>query len=312
MDCGDTVTTDVRLTGHLDCSQESGLTIAADGVDVDLAGYAMNGGIFVGGGGPRAIDNSGGYDDLTVRNGALGAFGEGIFARDASRNRVLDVNVAAAGNAVTLEGGSFNEIRNSDVFGRSWGILAARSDSLLVAGTTAGGAFGSGIDVTGDLPRIVRNEVIRRGGPFATPAGIEFVGSGARIAENRVEGAWNAGIAVTGANNVVIDNVVLRAALPVMGEPSYAGDGIFVGAFSTGAVLRRNRTDENEGDGIEVQATGTRLEGNSANDNGDFGIDVVAGVTDLGVQQRKRKRQSAAVPQRVLPVVRAPGAPLSH
>ena len=67
--CGDTVTTDVKLTGDLDCPQEAGFVIGADGVDVNLAGHGMFGGITSGGGGPRAIDNSGGYDDLTVRNG---------------------------------------------------------------------------------------------------------------------------------------------------------------------------------------------------------------------------------------------------
>jgi parallel beta-helix repeat protein len=35
-------------------------------------------------------------------------------------------------------------------------------------------------------------------------------------------------------------------------------------------------------DGIDVHGTGTRLRDNRADGNGDFGIDAVAGVTDLG------------------------------
>jgi hypothetical protein len=35
-------------------------------------------------------------------------------------------------------------------------------------------------------------------------------------------------------------------------------------------------------DGIDVHGTGTRLRDNRADDNGDFGIDAVPGVTDLG------------------------------
>jgi parallel beta-helix repeat protein len=60
------------------------------------------------------------------------------------------------------------------------------------------------------------------------------------------------------------------------------GDGIHVGAFTTGTLLRDNVAQSNGGDGIEVEATATRLRGNVATSNGDFGIDAVAGVTDLG------------------------------
>jgi len=37
-----------------------------DGLDIDLAGYGIRGPIFQGGAGVRGIDNSGGYDDVTV------------------------------------------------------------------------------------------------------------------------------------------------------------------------------------------------------------------------------------------------------
>ena len=101
-------------------------------MDVDLAGHGMFGGIASGGGGPTGIDNTGGHDDLTVRNGTVGGFGFGIVTDGGSRNRVLDVFAGAAGNAVTIEGGSFNEIRGSDLFGRSWGIRVTDSDSLVM------------------------------------------------------------------------------------------------------------------------------------------------------------------------------------
>jgi Right handed beta helix region len=281
--CGETVTSDIRLTGNLECPQEPGFVIGADGVDINLAGHSMLGGIGVGGGGPRGIDNSGGFDGLTVRNGDVTGFGFGIFISGGTANRVLDVAAAAAGNAITIEGGSLNEIRNSDLFGRSWGVLVTDSDDLLVAGTSASGAFGDGISVRGDFARILRNRVVRQGAPFPPVSGIALTGSDARVADNHVEGSWSSGgIAVSGARNVLVENVVVGATLPAVGEPASAGDGIFVGAFSSGATLRRNRADDNQGDGLEVQAPGTRLGDNSAFDNGDYGIQAVPGVIDLG------------------------------
>jgi hypothetical protein len=282
--CGDTVTTDLKLTGDLDCPQTAGFVIGADGVDINLAGHGMFAGIASGGGGPRAIDNSGGYDDLTVRNGSLGAWGFGVFVTDGSRNRILDVSVGAAGNAVTIEGGADNEIRRSDLFGRSFGIRVTSSDGLVIADSHAEGSFGSAIEVSGDQARIVRNETPHNGGAMSITSGIQLAGSGGRILDNTVDGAWDVGgIAVYGTDNTVLDNDVRNAAFPCCPLDSDAiGDGLFVGTGSSGTVLRRNRGDSNAGDGIQVRSAGVKLEANHAFDNGDLGIDAVAGVVDLG------------------------------
>src|SRR6185437_2261393 len=80
----------------------------------------------------------------------------------------------------------------------------------------------------------------------------------------------------------VVGNTVLNATpLFPTGRPS-DGDGIFVGAFSTGITLRGNRADANDGDGIDVRAKGASLEDNFAFNNGGWGILAVNGVTDLG------------------------------
>ena len=47
-------------------------------------------------------------------------------------------------------------------------------------------------------------------------------------------------------------------------------------------MLRANYAHDNLDDGIDVHGTGTRLTDNRADDNGDLGIDAVAGVTDGG------------------------------
>jgi len=282
--CGETVTTDVTLTGDLDCPQAAGFIVGADGVDVNLAGHGMFGGIASGGGGPRGIDNSGGYDDLTVRNGTVGGFGFGVVIHGANRNRILGVHSGVAGNAVTIDGGAANEIRRSDVFGRSFGIKVTDSDGLVIADSRSEGSFGSAIAVSGDLARIVRNETPHTGGSFSVTSGIELIGSGGRITDNAVDGAWDlGGIAVYGPNNAVLDNEVSNAEFVCCPTDSDAnGDGIFVGPGSSATALRRNSSNSNAGDGIEVRSAGVKLESNGAFSNGDFGIDAVAGVIDLG------------------------------
>jgi Right handed beta helix region len=282
--CGETVTTDVTLTGDLDCLQVPGFNVGADGVDINLAGHGMFGGIASGGGGPRGIDNSRGFDDLTVRNGTVGSFGFAIFIDGGNRNRILNLDAGAAGNAVTISAGADNEIRRSRLFGRSFGVEVTGSDGLVIADSRVEGAFGSAIAVSGDFARIVRNQTPREGGTFSINSGIQLSGAGGRIVDNVVDGAWNTGgIAVTGPNNTLLDNQVSNAAFPAGPLPfDGIGDGIFVGAGSSGSVLRRNRSDSNAGDGIEVRSPGVKLESNAAFGNGDFGIDAVAGVIDLG------------------------------
>jgi parallel beta helix pectate lyase-like protein len=282
--CGETVTTDVKLTGDLDCPQEAGFVIRADGVDINLAGHSMFGGITSGGGGPRAIDDSGGYDDLTVSNGSLAGFGFSIFIDGGSRNQILDVTAGAAGNAVTIAGGTGNEIRRSRLFGRSFGIRVTASNGLVIADSRAEGSFGSAIEVSGDQARIVRDETPHSGGAMSVTSGIQLAGSGGRIVDNTVDGAWDVGgIAVYGTNNTVLDNDVRNAAFPCCPVDSESiGDGIFVGTGSSGTVLRRNRGDSNAGDGIQIRSAGVKLESNHAFSNGDLGIEAVAGVIDLG------------------------------
>jgi hypothetical protein len=281
--CGETVTTDVKLTGDLDCPQVAGLIIGADGVDINLAGHGMFGSIASGGGGPIGIENSGGYDDVTIRNGAVGAFGFGIETKDASRNHILNVTAGGAGNAVTIQGGADNEIRRSDLFGRSFGLKSTGSTGLIVADTSSRGGFGSAIEVSGDGARIVRDRTVTTGVSESNISGIRLVGSGGRVAGNHVEGPWpSGGIAISGPNNTVVDNTVFDAAPLFPTGMDSDGDGIFVGAGSSGTVLKRNRAEQNEGDGIDVNSAGVSLGDNAAFNNGDLGIEAVSGVIDLG------------------------------
>jgi parallel beta-helix repeat protein len=115
--------------------------------------------------------------------------------------------------------------------------------------------------------------------------GIAVAGNRNVIADNRI-GGWRAGNLrlASGADNKLLDNEVFDGVFP-LNEPNAVdsnADGIFVGAFTAGTIVRGNHAHGNDGDGIEVQGTATRITDNTADDNGDFGIDAVAGVIDGG------------------------------
>jgi parallel beta-helix repeat protein len=260
------------------CADSVGLVVGANGLDINLAGHEI-GTPFGSGGGSAAIVNTGGYDDVTIRNGSLvGA----VRLVGASRNLIRDVDALGGSDVIRIEGGDANEIRASTLRARGAGISAVGSNGLVIANNDATGGLGPGIRVRGDRARIVRNELpLPTSGGFV--AGIDFAGSDNRVVDNVVTGPWPGGgiVLLAGAGNLIAENEVSGAALP-QGPGSQFGDGIFVGAFTAGTLLRDNLANMNEGDGIELQGSNARLKDNSANANGDFGIDAAAGVTDLG------------------------------
>lgn len=281
--CGDVVTTDIKLTGDLFCPQQPGFIVGANGVDINLAGHDIEGGISVGGGGPIAIDNRGGFDDVTVRNGSLGGFGSAFAGENTNRNRLLGIKASAAGFTVTFRGGQSNEIRRSDVFGRGQAVMALQSDGLVIADTAADSAFFAAIDVSGDGIRLVRNELAQANLDTRDASGMVLAGNNGRIAYNHVEGWTEGGIVTSGSDNAIVRNRVLNNPLLFGSQPNQGfGDGILVNAFSAHTLLRANRADGNGDDGIDVRDTTSRLGENTASMNGDFGIDAAAGVTDLG------------------------------
>jgi hypothetical protein len=282
--CGSVVTTSVKLTGNLICPQVVGLIVGADGVEINLAGYTFDGEINFGSAGPRGIDNSGGYDDLTVRNGNVTGWGDAVYVDGGQRNRVVNVRAFGSSSGVTMRHADAGEVRSSEVEGRSAGISMVSSDSVIVANTEANAAFNAAISVRGNLATVSGNRIVRSGAPLGSDPAIGLVGSSGRIARNHVEGPWlGGGITVSGSNDVIADNEVFGAVLSGFPNPQASwGDGIFVSAFASGTRVVRNSVHSNEGDGIETQDASSSVGSNAANGNGDFGIDAAAGVTDLG------------------------------
>jgi parallel beta-helix repeat protein len=280
VDCDDTITADLRLSGDLDCigtGGDNGPVIGADGIDVDLAGHTIRGtGV--------ALENSG-FDDVTIHNGSLYAFGTALALDGASRNRIRSVGAGllqgpftgpSTSTGVRIQGGEANVVRHSNLQGESLGLWATDSPGLLVAdstGVSGAGSRGGGtaVLVDGDLARVLRNDF---------SATIYVDGSNNRIVGNRVEGVGFGIELAAGHNNLVAENEVHDTT--VLSFMTDAGDGVIVRADAIGTRLRGNLATSNVDDGIDVRSPTTRLRDNRADDNDDFGIDAVSGVIDLG------------------------------
>jgi hypothetical protein len=211
---------------------------------------------------------------VTVRNGSLPRWGLGVDHEGASHALIQEVGIGPGTSAVRIRGGADIAIRSSGLPGGRFGsgLLVDGSDGLVVADST-----GNKWSVTGNLARIVRNE-LGSGAQFSTC--LRITGSGNLLKENKVDGCESGSIVVTaGVDNVLIDNEAFGSDSFVEGDES---DGIRVAAATSGTLLRGNFTHDNADDGIDVQSASTRLKDNRADDNGDFGIDAVAGVKDLG------------------------------
>jgi parallel beta-helix repeat protein len=280
VDCDDTITADLQLSGDLDCIRTGGRdgpVVGADGIDIDLAGHTIRGANV-------ALENNG-FDDVTIHNGGLYAFDTALSLDGASRNLIRKVGAGLLESPFTgpstsvgarIRGGEANVVRHSNLQGASLGLWATDSPGLLVVdstGASGSGSRGSGtaLFVDGNLARVLRNDL---------RASIYVDGSSNRIVGNRVQGVGFGIHLAAGHDNLIAENEVHdTVVLPFMTD---AGDGIIVRAEAIDSRLRGNVSISNFDDGIDVRSPTTRLRDNRADDNEDFGIDAVSGVIDLG------------------------------
>ena len=103
--------------------------------------------------------------------------------------------------------------------------------------------------------------------------------SSANVIEgNRGRDYEEAGIIV--GSGTPTDNRVESNDLATVDPFDADADGIYVSSSASRTVLRSNTTHENPDDGIDVDSPSTTLRDNRADDNGDLGIEAVAGVRD--------------------------------
>lgn len=315
VECGDRITRDVRLDRDLVNCRGNGLTVAADGVTIDLGGHVVDGtgrgtGVFNGQWGE-------GHRDVVIRNGTVRGFKVGV--RSGARGtRVTGLTVkrnAAGGIALRSRGCRIERnVVADNAYGH--GIFVGGVSECRVVGNRVSGHLGAGIQASRSRAHVIdRNRVWENrqaGILLAGTAGVRaarntvhanagpgillFDGATANtVFENTLAGNGD-GIAVTfeGSGNRIEDNSVSGSRetgirLSETGPANVVtgnlvalsgADGIVLGE-SPGAHVERNSVHDSRADGILVRAGAARLIANIASHNGDDGIDLEHGAVTL-------------------------------
>ena len=252
--CGQTVTTNAVLTQNLFCPFAEGVVVGASGITIDLKGFILRGNQFTG---DYGIDDSGGFDQVTIKNGAVEDFQRGIYA--ASADQVALSNVVASGNAlqgILVEGAS-PSVKSSTASGNEADGIALIGDSPTIVSAITSGNSGNGIDVQGDFASVKTSAA--SGNTFE---GIVVIGGSARVSSFTASGNDSVGIDVEG------DSASVRSAT----ASGNLGIGILVDGASASvaastAVGNIDSTVHGR-DGIRVQGDAATLIGNRADANG--------------------------------------------
>jgi parallel beta-helix repeat protein len=309
--CGQTVTHSVKLANDLRDCPGDGLVIGASGITVDLNGHTIDGiatqiqDCDVPPFGPAGIQNSGGYDGLTIRDGTLQQFFSGfnagsdteamansrlvhLVARD---NRFAGLTMGSGAGDVTndnrivantatgngcragigVNSGHGNVVSGNRATGNQTGIVICCSHDNAVTGNVAARNSDDGIEVCcgpSAYNNLVAGNEVRDN---ANNGIIVFLGADhATIRGNRVIGNGDNITIIEGAGNSVIDNVVSNArGCPFCDPPT--GFGIAVGGDADGTSVIGNVVSHTVWDGIRIGTSeldeGTITDGALVRDN---------------------------------------------
>jgi parallel beta-helix repeat protein len=243
------------------------------------------------------------------RNVFTGNGTSGLVMFDSVRVRVLHNTVSGSlGYAVALFAIDDSHVSGNLLTDDDHGILLNNGSRNTLSENTVFHTRGSAIDVGGDdlqANRIQRNRLVEDGD------GIILVqAQGTLVERNIITRTGFFGFTDTGGFGVLLDgthDTVLRRNVVTGGRGpavwvttleapgaargdrllgnvtnSAGEDGIRVDSGATGTIVDRNTSDRNGDDGIDVDAPATTLTRNTTNRNADLGIEAVPGVTDGG------------------------------
>lgn len=292
--CGDTITVDTTLDSDLLNCPNNGIVIGADGITLDLNGHAVagDGEEFK----PCPKNEScdvgvlnDGHDGVTIKTGAVTAFGPGVLLFKARHNRLRDLSANEnAFNGIVIVRSSHNQIERSSASrnGRTTdfpglalveshhnrithntlsdngdlALILYASDRNHISHNKARGNPEDGMIIEGDRNEIVRNRLVRNGGGILitiVTRGEKAVGNVVR--GNEVRNARGGGIAV--------DRVPKRTVIKGNHVVGSGRVGIIVGSPST--TITKNRAVRNGGLGIKAVEGVIDGGGNRASGNGD-------------------------------------------
>lgn len=245
--CGDLITEDTKLDSDLSCDiAEPRLTIAADGVTLDLGGHSIS--VY---GGVGVLND--GHDGVTIRDGSIGGvFGTPILIRHADGNRLERLSAGGGGlPGLVLDDSDENRVARSS-FGAEFGgvTLTNGSDRNVIERNRLAPGLGPGISVSDSDNNLIRRNLFNTG--------------------------LSAALDIRGGSD---NTTVTRNEFPASSSPR---EGILVRAETTNTLLVRNQVSGGFVNGIRVDSPSTTLTRNSSNDNVFWGILAVPGVIDGG------------------------------
>ena len=281
VECGDRVTRDVRLDHDLFNCRGNGLTVAADGITIDLGGHVVDG---IGRGAGISNGQWGdGRRDVTIRNGTVRSFKVGVRSgqRGTRISRLRVTRNAAGGIALRSRECRVEQNTVTDN-GYGHGIFVGAVSGCRVTGNRVAGHLGAGIEASRSRAHVIEANRVTGN----RQAGIVLAGTaGVRaqrnvVARNDGPGIWlfDGASANEVARNTLVanDNGILLSlggaanrivANSVSGS---RGIGIRLAEAGEGNVVAGNLVVLNQRAGIVVfESPGARVERNTLQDNGD-------------------------------------------
>jgi hypothetical protein len=238
--CQTTVTRNAVLANDLVCSGD-GIVVGAPQITIDLKGFTLRGD---GGASDYGIDDTGGHDRVTVKNGSISGFADGVHAENADGFSVM--NVVASGNAAwgIVVFGNKASIASSVASGNgNYGIGVVGASVSVKSSTAAGNPF-IGVSVQGDSSRVT--SATATGSQY----GISITGAGASVKSSTASGNSLFGIWIDGNAAKVSGNHADGNGVPG-GVPDLGGLGISVTGYATppaGKNTARGNDDPRECD----------------------------------------------------------------
>jgi hypothetical protein len=314
--CGQTITTNTKLTSDLTNCPQDGLVIGADNLRLNLTGHAITGaphpflGCFSGGPppGPCFGVDTNGHNNLVITNGTVSNF-------DTDVGSPVGLSSGDHVSFLTTTNSTSGDIRvaddNSVAFNRPSGIIGIGSHNRVThkqgtAGSSIVAFLGNGDRIEGNTLSTIELE-------FATNSHVEhnILSKGVLLVashsdSNTIESniLLQSHIAVIGsAHDFISGNFVsgteapLAAGIIIGFDPTTgsisdgtmvtnnriyksANDGILIDASNS--LVRANIASVNGHDGIENDDSTTTLAHNVADDNANLGIESIAGAKDRG------------------------------
>jgi len=193
--CAQVVTTDAFLTGDLTCPGKSGIVVGAPGITIDLNGHTLRGDRSTG---TFGIDDDAGFAGVTIRNGTVRNFFDGVHTSNGANSvKIFDLVASATTESGIGVNGASASVSASTATGNADGMVLV-GDSARIQGSTASGNAESGVSADGDSDAIKASTVFGNG-----TFGIAVGGDSVSIQASTFSGNGFEGIFVGGEGSVI-------------------------------------------------------------------------------------------------------------